>query len=320
MFFGFLIVTTFLEAFGSAYLQNSVIAMSSWFGPHYLQGILSGQGAIGAIVSLQQLLACLREFETEPGHDFSQLVNQTSVAHRLHQSISSREVHITQDKTRNSSYTFYIAGSASCVFALLSFTILCNLPFYKLVIKRNHRKAGGKTPSDLQQSEYYTEGSYHVTDDGPLNPLLNTRTSHESSLSPLAPPMITNASLITVEPKIRALGMSVFWVFFITLAVYPSVTGSIISVHPSRSGIDSGLWSNWNHPLIFISLHFLCFNFGDWFGRVIPQLWSQFSNRLIAQPRILAILSLARITFVPLFLLCNVEHSSIVVFGNDLGT
>lgn len=299
-FFAFLMIITLLEAFGSATLQNSVIAISSWFGPDYLQGILSGQGANGAIVSLLQLLASLREFESTPQDDFGPTESNHS------EDGSSPIIHISQDKIRNSSFTFYIGSTIFCVFALLSFVMLCSLPFYKLVMKTNKKKV--------------TSSSERLSIEGERSTDQLLPSTEYSTQDPFPSPPIKPVNLRTVEPKIRSLGLSVFWVFFVTLAVFPSITGAIISIHspnitPSKT---STFFQNWHHPLIFIPLHFLCFNCGDWLGRIIPQIWSSFSFGLIKKKKVLWIMSFSRIIFVPLFLLCNVEKSSVVLFKSDL--
>ncbi|EGG06028.1 uncharacterized protein MELLADRAFT_87542 [Melampsora larici-populina 98AG31] len=210
-----------------------------------------------------------------------------------------------QDQIRNSSFTFYIGSTIFCVFALLSFTMLCSLPFYKLVMRSNKKKIisssqrlsiEGERSTDqlLQSNEYSTEEPFTSTPIRPVN-------------------------LRTVEPKIRSLGLSVFWVFFVTLAVFPSITGSIISINSNQINptSTSTFLKNWKHPLIFIPLHFLCFNCGDWLGRIIPQIWSNFSFALIKKKKVLYAMSFSRIIFVPLFLLCNVENSSVVLFRSD---
>lgn len=57
VFFGLLMAMTILASAGASFLQNAVVALSSLFGPWYLQGILSGQGAVGAVVALVQMIS-----------------------------------------------------------------------------------------------------------------------------------------------------------------------------------------------------------------------------------------------------------------------
>ncbi|KAG0149889.1 hypothetical protein CROQUDRAFT_104812 [Cronartium quercuum f. sp. fusiforme G11] len=287
-FFSFLIIITFLEAISSAYLQNSVIAISSWFGPSCLQAILSGQGAIGAIVSLLQLLSSLREFKVDE---------------ETNSMISSIPVRTNQDKIRNSSYTFYLTVTIFTIFALLCFFTLSNLPFYKFVIKFNKK-------ADNDEGQLISENDDALS----RAPLL--RQSLEADLTTT---LLKPTNLRLVERKIRSLGLGVFYVFFITLSVFPSITGSIIS-SSSNSSLkgNSNLWDNWTNPLIFIPIHFVCFNFGDWFGRVLPLLLPTISNLLISNHKTLINLSFSRTCFIPLFLLCNVQNNSLVIFNSDL--
>ena len=56
VFFTVLIASTILASAGASFLQNAVVGLSAAFGPWYLQGILSGQGAIGAIVAAVQMV------------------------------------------------------------------------------------------------------------------------------------------------------------------------------------------------------------------------------------------------------------------------
>lgn len=79
-------------------------------------------------------------------------------------------------------------------------------------------------------------------------------------------------------------------------SVFPPITSSIQSVNPETN------------PQIFIALHFLLFNVSDWIGRYVCsysffQIWSQ---------KKLFLLSMSRIIFVALFLMCNVDlHPSL---------
>jgi solute carrier family 29 (equilibrative nucleoside transporter), member 1/2/3 len=71
------------------------------------------------------------------------------------------------------------------------------------------------------------------------------------------------------------------------------------------------------HPILFNYLHFLIFNISDWTGRSLcshPRL-------LVWNPRALLSLSLARVLFIPFFLLCNIyprSPSNIPIINSDL--
>jgi equilibrative nucleoside transporter 1/2/3 len=83
--------------------------------------------------------------------------------------------------------------------------------------------------------------------------------------------------------------MSIFTTFCITLALFPSITSSILPHH--------------NHNNLFITLHFLAYNLADWIGKSLPGL---FSFTKISRPS-LHVLSLGRLFFIPLFFHCNLN-------------
>lgn len=91
---------------------------------------------------------------------------------------------------------------------------------------------------------------------------------------------------------------TVIYIYIITLALFPSITVQVKSVNDS---IESS---------IFVSIHFLLFNIGDWIGRTLP-IWKPFQ---LFSSYALLILSLLRTIFIPIFLNCNLNLS-----GSDSG-
>ena len=89
-------------------------------------------------------------------------------------------------------------------------------------------------------------------------------------------------------------GAAVFLTFAITM-VFPVFTQEIFTTNPNPPPIL--------RDASFIPLGLLVWNVGDLLGRLLP-LAPQLS--LAHRPRILFILSLARIIFIPLYLLCNI--------------
>ncbi|KAG8705266.1 hypothetical protein FRC09_003067 [Ceratobasidium sp. 395] len=108
---------------------------------------------------------------------------------------------------------------------------------------------------------------------------------------------MSTASIWIVARKNASYNIAVFHVFVVTLALFPAITTSIVSVNsPTRSSIFN--------PLIFSALHFLNFNLADLVGRALTGIKSisPTSNKS------LLLYSLARTAFIPLVLLCNVQH------------
>jgi equilibrative nucleoside transporter 1/2/3 len=80
--------------------------------------------------------------------------------------------------------------------------------------------------------------------------------------------------------------------------VYPVFTSQILSVR------DPATAPRLFQPASFIPLGFLFWNTGDLLGRTIPGVPGL---SITLRPRLLLALSLSRIIFIPLYLLCNVS-------------
>ncbi|XTI90594.1 nucleoside transporter-domain-containing protein [Cenococcum geophilum] len=110
--------------------------------------------------------------------------------------------------------------------------------------------------------------------------------------------------LYTLLRKLFWLAGAIFLTFAITM-FYPVFTQQIESVRP----IPPRLFQ----PASFIPLAFLFWNVGDLLGRLAPVIPAL---SLASRPRILFILSLARIVFIPMYLLCNI-HGRGARFSSD---
>ncbi|WVN85188.1 uncharacterized protein L203_100333 [Cryptococcus depauperatus CBS 7841] len=91
------------------------------------------------------------------------------------------------------------------------------------------------------------------------------------------------------------LNLAITLVFMVSLSVFPPVTTRILSTHQPIPRLLQ--------PDIFIPLHFMIFNIGDYVGRTyLPLMPALF---ITSPPRIL-VLSILRALFIPLFFACNV--------------
>jgi equilibrative nucleoside transporter 1/2/3 len=114
----------------------------------------------------------------------------------------------------------------------------------------------------------------------------------------LGAPTKRRVPLLTLFRKTFWLATAVFLTFTITM-VYPVYTQEIESTHPPSAG---SLFA----PASFIPLAFFFWNAGDLVGRLltaVPVL------RITHRPRLVFILSISRVAFVPLYLLCNIHGS-----------
>ena len=101
--------------------------------------------------------------------------------------------------------------------------------------------------------------------------------------------------------------LSVFIVFSITLTCFPAIMAGI-------SSTNKGDGSVWDNELFSTLVVFLVFNIGDWIGRILAGIGQIVSEK----SRWLLILSISRVVFIPLFLMCNYEHRLLpYVFNHD---
>jgi equilibrative nucleoside transporter 1/2/3 len=116
------------------------------------------------------------------------------------------------------------------------------------------------------------------------------------------------AALSGVTPE----ALSVCLVFVVTLSVFPSLTSLIVSKDRCEEGAP-----RWTGDL-FGELFFLLFNIGDLLGRIVTGKFPVTSWLSRHSRSALPKLSLSRVVFIPLFLLCRVQGSLFpTIFASD---
>ncbi|KAL4237827.1 hypothetical protein ACF0H5_002539 [Mactra antiquata] len=103
-------------------------------------------------------------------------------------------------------------------------------------------------------------------------------------------------------------GLSVCLVFLVTLSCFPAIASSIVSVEDVHN--------DWTGKLFPALVCFLLFNAGDWSGRsIVGSLqWPSFG-----QSNILLVLSVLRVVFIPLVMLCNAQpRTHGIIFNSDI--
>lgn len=125
-----------------------------------------------------------------------------------------------------------------------------------------------------------------------------------------------SGSTVSVPPlrpilrKTWVLGLSVFYVFCISIMVFPAVSSGILSVHR-----DTG--NPWTTTYFVPLTSFLLYNVADFCGRQ-STAWLQVPG---PTSRALPVLVLCRSVMVPLFMFCNYQprnHLSTVLFNHDV--
>ncbi|KAI4875830.1 hypothetical protein NFI96_004183 [Prochilodus magdalenae] len=113
-------------------------------------------------------------------------------------------------------------------------------------------------------------------------------------------------SIVDIFKKIWVMALSVCFCFTITIGTFPAVTADVKSTIA-----NGGAWEGYFIPVSC----FLLFNVCDWAGRSLTAvcMWPGKDSKL------LPILLLARVVFVPLFMLCNVQprYNIPIFFAHD---
>ncbi|CEJ54571.1 hypothetical protein PMG11_00875 [Penicillium brasilianum] len=112
-----------------------------------------------------------------------------------------------------------------------------------------------------------------------------------------------SVSLWTLFKKLRYLSLAVFVCLQVTMMFFPVYTSRILSVNDPES-------SRMYDATVFIPLAFLFWNIGDLGGR-LAVAYPGFS--LAHRPRLAFILTVSRVIFIPLYLLCNINGNGAVV-------
>lgn len=162
------------------------------------------------------------------------------------------------------------------------FILLCIISYYLLLPK-------------LAYSRHYMLESTHN------NPgVMSEGGSAASTVPPLKP----------ILQKTWVLGLSVFYVFFVSIMVFPAVSSGIQSVEK-----DSG--NPWTTTYFVPLTSFLLYNFADFCGRQATA-WLQVPG---PTSRVLPALVLCRSIIVPFLMFCNYqprEHLHTVLFDHDV--
>ncbi|PWW79545.1 hypothetical protein C7212DRAFT_356375 [Tuber magnatum] len=118
----------------------------------------------------------------------------------------------------------------------------------------------------------------------------------------LAPAIHTQVSLWVLLKKLKFLSFAV-WLCFLVTMVFPVYTQAILSVRPEDSS------PRMFKPDVFIPISFMLWNLGDLTGRVSCG-WRRFT---CDSPKLLALVSIARLVFIPLYMMCNIKGHGAVI-------
>ncbi|XP_051967878.1 equilibrative nucleoside transporter 1-like [Xyrauchen texanus] len=176
---------------------------------------------------------------------------------------------------QDSAFGYFITACAVIALAIASYVALPKLVFFQYFQKSNQNKPSEdeENKMDLLKKDQSKQGVSTAEED---------KQTH---------------SFLGIFKKIWVVALSVCLAFTITIGLFPAVTADVKSTIA-----NGGVWEKYFTPVSC----FLFFNVFDWAGRSLTAvcMWPGKDSKLL--PGLL----LARVIFVPLFMLCNVQPRS----------
>ncbi|KAF8708987.1 Nucleoside transporter, partial [Rhizoctonia solani] len=260
-FFAVALTNGALLATSGSWFQTSVVALASVFGPDAIAAYMTGGALVAVGVSLLKLATAYTSLKHEyPGGyapDYSLRIPNDLI----------------DLDAATSSIIYFSVAAAFIGFGIVAYAYL-----------------HPKIPHDVQKEPPQPEVDNSDSESIP--------TEVDYLLGRVSTPIqMSSASIWIVIRKNAYYNIAVFYVFVVTLAMFPAITTSILPINSSEESIVF-------NPFIFSALHFLNFNVADLIGRALASFKpiSPTSNvRLL-------LYSLSRTIFIPLLLLCNVRH------------
>ncbi|XP_036429529.1 equilibrative nucleoside transporter 1a [Colossoma macropomum] len=194
----------------------------------------------------------------------------------------------TGSALQDSAFGYFITACVVILLAIMSYFILPKMEFFQYYSDTSSPRHGSDEENKM---DLLRKGS-----PGEKRPVVSL-TDEDSTHS---------VSVFAIFKKIWVMALSVCFVFTITIGTFPAVT-----VEVKSTVADGGAWETYFIPVSC----FLLFNVMDWAGRSLTAVCMWPGKDSIWLP----VLVIARLVFIPLFVLCNVQprHYLPVVFAHD---
>ncbi|XP_061303562.1 equilibrative nucleoside transporter 3 [Pezoporus flaviventris] len=195
------------------------------------------------------------------------------------------------DNVTDSALAYFLTADIFIVFCIMMYLLLPRLEYSRYYMSSQEESPSLATvpPDSSMEDEAEPEGT--------------TSTSFLAKSTGIPP-------LCPILQKTALLGFCLFYIFFISIIIFPSLSSNIESVSKSSG-------SPWSTKYFAPLTSFLLYNFADWCGRQITA-WIQMPG---PKSKLLPTLVLLRTIFLPLFILSNYQPRAqiqMVVFNQDV--
>ncbi|NXT17405.1 S29A3 protein, partial [Syrrhaptes paradoxus] len=189
----------------------------------------------------------------------------------------------------DSALAYFLTADIFIVICIMVYLLLPRLEYSRYYMDSQKNPSPATVPPDISTEDEAEPGDTTNT----------SLLSKSTSIPPLRP----------ILQKTALLGFCLFYIFFVSIIIFPSLSSNIESVSKSSG-------SPWSTKYFAPLTSFLLYNFADWCGRQVTA-WVQVPG---PKSKLLPILALLRTVFIPLFILSNYQprtHIHMVIFNQD---
>lgn len=273
VYFAFLMIIVFTSSFAAGLSQNGVFA--------YVTGFGVGE-YVQAIMTGQAVAGVLPPI--------AQIVSVLSVPPPKTQEEGT--IGHSPQESGKSAFAYFLTATAVSTFALLAFLLLLRLERNTPIEKAPPFSDASAIPEDTSSTALVTSDDHNDDDEDDDGAHKN---GHYRKAVPLWPLFL----------KLRYIALAVFLTFGVTM-FFPVYTQEIISTHPLQPPPPRLL-----QTACFIPLAFLFWNTGDLLGRLLTLVPSLAA--VTKYPLLVFVLSILRVVWIPLYLLCNIHGKGAIV-------
>ncbi|KAG0281724.1 hypothetical protein BGZ95_011642 [Linnemannia exigua] len=317
-----------LSAISTSIVQNGMFGLASKFTGRHVQGVMLGQGLAGAGVAISQIVTQILSPPKGSSYTDDLLAGHGGGGGRKNKS----------EGLEHSAFLFFMFALGYTLFAVLAQALLIRLPIYEFYTEEQRLQPiqflAPPSPSsnslgqeDIDHRRNSTSSAVSAATAVTITPAMIAETNrrlaeeeaeqreaerqnHYRSTSLGATALATDDSamqlMLDIYPKKKkhplvVLYISIALVFALTLSLFPSLTALVESTNtaPDRARVFGDL---------FVPLHFLIYNLGDWTGKALPSIvWFAPNTTHPTRRQQLRYLlgSFGRFVFIPIFLTAN---------------
>ncbi|KUI64529.1 Nucleoside transporter FUN26 [Cytospora mali] len=276
LYLSFLLVDVFFAALATGLFQNGAFAFATSFGrPEYMQAIMAGQGVAGVLPALAQIISVL---VVPPPPPPTQGDNS-----------DEKPGPPDADPIGSAAFIYFLTAVLVSIFTLLAF----------LPLVRRH--------DQLVEARMANSRPDLLAADTPSHPHPHPHSHSHHDIQEAEQAARRVVGLPALFRKLHWLAGAIFMCFVATM-FFPVFTSKILSTHDGTSQPSRGRLFN---PEVFIPLAFFFWNLGDLCGRVATM--GKLAAAARRRPVILFTVGVARLGFLPLYMLCNIRGRGAVI-------